>query len=102
VQLDAAVLQQNEGIVVETISKFVRELARFHPALHALIGGGIIRKYVDREGAGCFSDTPPSASRRRLDEAGRDLMLLVVQFTNTAAAALHGYALSDLGPERAV
>ena len=83
------------GIVVETISKFVRELARFHPALHALIGGGIIQKYVDREGAGCFSNTAPSVSRRRLDEAGRDLMLLVVQFRNTAAAALPGYALLD-------
>jgi hypothetical protein len=66
----------------------VRELARFHPALHALIGGGIIQKYVDREGAGCFSNTAPSASRRRLDEAGRDLLLLVVQFRDTKAAAL--------------
>jgi hypothetical protein len=80
----------------------VRELARFYPALHALIGGGIIQKYVDREGVGCFSNTAPSASRRRLDEAGRDLILLVVQFTNTAAAALPGYVLLDLGPERAV
>lgn len=83
------------GIVVETISKFARELARFHPALHALIDGDIIRRYVDREGAGCFSNTAPSASRRRLDEAGRDLLQLVVQFRNTAAAALPGYALLD-------
>lgn len=83
------------GIVVETISKFVRELARFHPVLHALIDGDIIRRYVDREGAGCFSNTAPSASRRRLDEAGRDLLQLVVQFRNTAAAALPGYALLD-------
>ncbi len=37
----------------------------------------------------------PSASRRRLDEAGRDLLQLVVQFRNTAAAALPGYALLD-------
>ena len=83
------------GIVVETISKFARELARFHPELHALINGGIIQKYVDREGAGCFSNTASSASRRRLDEAGCDLLLLVVQFKNTAAAALPGYALLD-------
>jgi len=83
------------GIVVETISKFARELARFHPALHALIDGDIIRRYIDREGAGCFSNTAPSASRRRLDEAGRDLLQLVVQFRNTAAAALPGYALPD-------
>jgi hypothetical protein len=70
------------GIVVETVSKFVRELARFHPALNALISGGIIQRYVEREGAGCFSNTAPSASRRRLDAAERDLVLLVVQFRN--------------------
>lgn len=83
------------GIVVQTISKFACELARFHPVLHALIDGDIIPRYVDREGAGCFSNTAPSASRRRLDEAGRDLLQLVVQFRNTAAASLHGYALLD-------
>ncbi len=83
------------GIVVETISKFARELVRFHPVLHALIAGGIIRRYVDREGAGRFSNTAPSGSRRRLDEAGRDLLQLVTQFRNTAAAALPGYALLD-------
>jgi hypothetical protein len=83
------------GIVVETISKFARELERFHPTLHALIDADIIRRYVDREGAGCFANTAPSASRRRLDEAGRDLLQLAVQFRNTAAAELPGYALLD-------
>lgn len=83
------------GIVVETISKFAREPGRFHPALHALIDGDIIRRYVDREGAGCFASTAPSASRRRLDEAGRDLLQLMVQFRNTAAAELPGYGLLD-------
>ena len=81
------------GIVVETISKFTRELARFHPGLHALIDGDIIRRYVDRAGAGCFANTAPSAPRRRLDEAGRDLLQLVVQFRNTAAVELPGYKL---------
>ena len=61
--------------------------------LQALIDGDIIRRYVDREGAGCFSNTAPSASRRRLDEAGRDLLQLVVQFRNTAAVELPGYKL---------
>lgn len=83
------------GIVVETISKFARELERFHPELHALIDGDLIRRYVDREGAGCFANTAPSASRRRLDEAGRDLLHLVVKFSNTQAAGLPGYALLD-------
>lgn len=46
------------GIVVETISKFARELERVHPELHALIDADLIRRYVDREGAAL----PPSAS----------------------------------------
>ena len=81
------------GIVVETISKFARELERCNPALHTLIDGDMIRRYVDREGDGCFANTAPSASRRRLDEAGRDLLHLNLQFRNTAAAELSGYAL---------
>ena len=81
------------GIVVETISKFTRELARFHPGLHALIDSDMVRRYVDRAGAGCFANTAPSAPRRRLDEAGRDLLQLVVQFRNTAAVELPGYKL---------
>lgn len=83
------------GIVVETISKFARELARFDPALHARIDGELIRRYVDREGAGCFSNTAPSTSRRRLDEAGRDLFCLVDQFKATAAADLPAFALLE-------
>lgn len=83
------------GIVVETISKFTRELQRFHPALHARIDGDTIRRYVEREGAGCFANTAPSASRRRLDEAGRDLLHLVLQFKGTAAADLSTYALLE-------
>ncbi|MEH6836349.1 MULTISPECIES: transposase [Falsihalocynthiibacter] len=83
------------GIVVETISKFARELKLFDPALHALIDDDIIRRYVDRTGAGCFSNTAPSTSRRRLDEAGRDLLQLVTQFRNTAAAQMPGYLLLD-------
>ena len=81
------------GIVVETISKFARELERCHPALHALVDGDLLRRYVDREGPGCFANTAPSASKRRLDEAGQDLLNLMVQFRTTAAAELPGYAL---------
>ena len=81
------------GIVVETISKFARELARFHPDLYARIDGETIRRYVEREGTGSFANTAPSVSRRRLDEAGRDLLQLVVQFRNSAAAELPGYKL---------
>jgi hypothetical protein len=83
------------GIVVETISKFVRELKRFDPALYTQIDGDIIRRYVDRTGAGCFSNTAPSTSRRRLDESGRDLLHLVMQFKDTTVAQMPGYLLLD-------
>jgi len=83
------------GIVVEAISKFARELKRFDPTLHAQVDGDINRRYVDRTGAGCFSNTAPSTSRRRLDEAGRDLLHLVIQFRNTAASQMPGYLLLD-------
>jgi len=86
------------GIVVETISKFARELERFDSALYARIDADIIRRYVDRTGAGCFSNTAPSASKRRLDDAGRDLMNVVEQFRTTAAAGLPGYLLLDQVP----
>ncbi len=83
------------GIVVETISKFARELERVHPQLHTQIDGEIICRYVDRKGSGCFANTAPSASRRTLVEAGCDLLGLVVQFKDTAAADLPGYTLLD-------
>ena len=40
------------GIVVESISKFARELERYHPGLHEQISKEEIRRYVDREGNG--------------------------------------------------
>lgn len=83
------------GIVVEPISKFARDLKRFDPALYRQIDGDMIQRYVDRTGAGCFSNTVPSTSRRRLDEAGRDLLHLVMQFKDTAAAQMPGYLLLD-------
>ena len=35
------------GIVVETISKFARELERYHPGLHEQISKEVIRRYVE-------------------------------------------------------
>ena len=54
------------GIVVESISKFARELERYHPGLHEQISKEVIRRYVDREGNGAFANTAPSVSKRRL------------------------------------
>ena len=76
------------GIVVESISKFARELERYHPGLHEQISKEVIRRYVDREGNGAFANTAPSVSKRRLGEAGQDLLALVLQFRDTAAAKL--------------
>ena len=81
------------GIVVETISKFLREMARSHAVLHTQVDPEIVRRYVDREGEGCFSNTAPSVSRRRLVEAGQDLLGLVHQFADTAATELPSYTL---------
>ena len=71
-------------IVVESISKFARELERYHPGLHEQISKEVIRRYVDREGNGAFANTAPSVSKRRLGEAGQDLLALVLQFRDTA------------------
>ena len=83
------------GIVVETIAKFLRALKLGLPALHAGIDRELIRRYVDREGDGCFADTTPSVSRRRLPEAGRDLLNLATMFRDTDAAGLESFRLLE-------
>ena len=82
------------GIVVESISKFARELERYHPGLHEQISKEEIRRYVDREGNGAFANTAPSVSKRRLGEAGH-LLALVLQFRDTAAAKLFSFAILE-------
>ena len=77
----------------ESISKFARELERYHPGLHEQISKEVIRRYVDREGNGAFANTAPSVSKRRLGEAGQDLLALVLQFRDTAAAKLSSFAI---------
>lgn len=83
------------GCVVETISKFLRELARMHPDLHAQADPETIRRYVEREGAGCFALATPSESKRRLPEAGEDLGKLVFQYRPTAARELPSFVLLE-------
>ena len=83
------------GIVVESISKFARELERYHPGLHEQISKEVIRRYVDREGNGAFANTAPSVSKRRLGEAGQYLLALVLQFRDTAAAKLFSFAILE-------
>ena len=81
------------GIVVEAISKFLRELRRRLPDLHGLVDPEAVRKYVDREGDGCFACTKPSESKRRLPEAAADLLVMVTQFRGSAAAELESYQI---------
>lgn len=81
------------GIVVETISKFLRELARKHPDLHEWVGDETLRLYVKRTGDGCFALSKPSESKRRLPEAAQKLYELVELFRETAAADLASYQL---------
>ena len=71
------------GIVVETISKFARALERFHPVLYDPIDDALIRRYVVREGRGCFANTAPGVSKRRQGEAGQDRLALAVRFRDT-------------------
>jgi hypothetical protein len=81
------------GIVVETVSKFLRELARRAPGLYTAVSPDVIRLYVERDGEGCFALTKAGESSRRLPEAVAVLGELVQQFANTTAATLASYHL---------
>jgi len=83
------------GIVVEGIAKFARELSRHHPDLYEQMSTDVIRRYVDREGDGAFAHTAPSVSKRRLGEAGQDLLAIVFQFQGTPAAKLESFIIIE-------
>lgn len=81
------------GILVEAASKFLRALRRKQPERYTEVDAEIVRKYVDRQGEGCFASTRPSESKRRLPEAAEDVYALVEQFRLTGAADLESYQL---------
>lgn len=81
------------GIFVEATAKFLRELRRKDAALFATVDEAVVRKYLDREGDGCFSDTRPSESKRRLPEAARDVFALVEQFRSRVPGELESFQL---------
>jgi hypothetical protein len=81
------------GTIVETVSKFLRELRRRYPDLLGLLDADDWRHYVDRTGEGCFALTTPSESKRRLPAAAHDLYRLVEKFRSTQAAGLQSYQL---------
>jgi Transposase DDE domain/Transposase domain (DUF772) len=81
------------GILVEATSKFLRDLKRTIPEQYAAVDPEVLRKYVERQGGGCFADTRPSESKRRLPEAAQDVYALVEQFRQTEAATLESFQL---------
>ena len=58
------------GTFVETISKFIRELKRKAPMEYERVDPEIVRKYVDREGEGCFGVRPIETGKRLPEAAG--------------------------------
>ena len=83
------------GILVESMSKFLRELRRTYPELYQGIDPDLWRKYVARTGDGCFALTLPSQSKCRLPEAAADIDALLRQFCPTEAAQLDSYRLLE-------
>lgn len=81
------------GILVDTVSKFLRELARRHPELHERVDREVVRRFVERKGGGCFAFAKPSESKQQLPEVARTLYELVATFRETPAAALESYQL---------
>lgn len=80
------------GTFVEAISKFIRELRRKVPGEYERIEQDVKRKYVDREGEGCFG-VRPIETRKRLPEAAEMLNELIGMFRGTAAEDLESFAL---------
>lgn len=83
------------GILVESISKFLREMRAKLPDTFSLTALHHVEKYLDRTGEGSFADTRPSESRRRLPEAARDLYEWLEQFRNTPAGRLASFQLME-------
>jgi len=83
------------GILVESMSKFLRELRRTYPLLYQELDPELWRKYVARTDDGCFASTLPSQSKCRLPEAAADIDALLRQFCATEAAQLHSYRVLE-------
>lgn len=82
------------GTFVETVSKFIRELKRTIPELYEKVDPEIVRKYVDREGEGCFGYRPIE-TKKRLPEAAATLYEIYMMFRKTPAAELESFKLLE-------
>lgn len=74
------------GIVVESVSKFLRELAWVEPTLYERVDPEVVRLYVERQGEGCFDWSKSDQAKRRLPEALTVLGALVRRFGQTRDA----------------
>lgn len=80
-------------ILVETTSKFLRELLRCYPLLESELTSEVLRVYLKRTGEGCFGLSKPSEAKARLPEAATTAAHLLLQFAQTEAASLSSYQL---------
>jgi hypothetical protein len=81
------------GILVDATTRFLLELKRTNPSGYLTVDPETIRKYVERTGDGCYGDTRPSESRKRLAEAASDVFTLVQLFRETDCSTLESYQL---------
>ena len=83
------------GTLVETISRFLRELKRVHPDLVDRLSPTDWTRFVEGSGLGSFAQSVPSEAALRLPEAADDLYRLVTEFRPTAAAGLESFQMME-------
>jgi hypothetical protein len=66
------------GLFTQTITSFLKQLRNRHGGMFKSLPGGILKRYIDREGY--FADSPSSESRRQLSQCAADLWRLVDRF----------------------
>jgi hypothetical protein len=80
-------------ILAEGLTKFLRELERFHPRLYKRVDEKVIKRYISGKGGGCFDFGKPSDSKRRLPEAVWDIWEHICLFEKTTASKLSSFAI---------
>ena len=60
--------------VVATMRTFLKECVRKAPEFSRKIEKEIVERYLKADGMGCFSFPSPSEAKRRLEEAGVDML----------------------------
>jgi len=80
------------GLMVETLTKFLRALGKAAPEKLAGLGATLHQRYLDREGY--FGDVKKEQARRRLPVVARDLQQVVAAFAqDKEVCAMGSYKL---------